>query len=365
MSCIFTNDNNVEIKLLENVNFYYNKFSVRNNHEVIFRKIHSNLINKNIIKNNIIDLGAWIGDNSIPWAKQITGTVYAIDPSPNNIAFINEMSKLNNINNIKTFEKAISDKTEDLYTNDDINHCSFNNTKGKTKTNSCSLDYLYNMKLIDNIGYIHLDVEGFEKKIIMGSSLIIETFHPIITFEQHIELDDYIFLSNYLSKKNYDVYLINEVLPGCRFDCRNFIAFPEELDINIKDIHDYLNEKILLLISQSPKQQLSKHLPNQQYIYSATIYGYYFKDREYHDVHSIKHNIEPNLYLFAVNDDKYTKIIAINDKEEWMDARHILGEVNKEDPETIINAYDSAYKYTHTKYEYNIKNIRKINYQQT
>ena len=46
---------------------------------------NNNVIDKN---KNIIDLGAWIGDNSIPWAKNIDGIVYAIDPSKENCKYI-------------------------------------------------------------------------------------------------------------------------------------------------------------------------------------------------------------------------------------------------------------------------------------
>ena len=277
MYCIFTNDNNVEIELLKNHSFS-DMFSRRNNHEVIFRRIHSYLIKKNIIRKNIIDLGAWIGDNSIPWAKQIEGIIYAIDPSPENISFINEMCELNNIKNIITFQKAISDKNEVLYTNDNLNHCSFNNINGNTVANAYSLDNLYNTKLIDNIGYIHLDVEGLEEKVIKGSSLIIDTFRPIITFEQHLTIDNYKYLSSYLSNKNYIVYLINEILSGCNFDCRNLIAFPKEFNIDIEDIHNHLNQKILLLISEQQKQDST---------FSATIYGDCFVPKQYHNIMSI------------------------------------------------------------------------------
>ena len=66
-TCIFTNDDNVEITLLNHP--FSEKFSNRNKHEILFRQINTYLIKNNIILNNIIDLGAWIGDNSIPWAK--------------------------------------------------------------------------------------------------------------------------------------------------------------------------------------------------------------------------------------------------------------------------------------------------------
>ena len=65
MSCIFTNDNNVSISLIDDP--YSEEFPRRDNHEVLFRRINTLLIKNGIIKNNIVDSGAWIGDNSIPW----------------------------------------------------------------------------------------------------------------------------------------------------------------------------------------------------------------------------------------------------------------------------------------------------------
>lgn len=61
---IFTNDDHVRILLLNHC--FSETFKKRDNHEVLFRRINTFLIKNKIIKNNIIDLGAWIGDNSIP-----------------------------------------------------------------------------------------------------------------------------------------------------------------------------------------------------------------------------------------------------------------------------------------------------------
>ena len=49
-----------------------------------------------------------------------------------------------------------------------------------------------------------------------------------------------------LKNKGYKVFLINEILPGCREDCRNSIAFPEEIysDDLIKNIEDDFYSKI-------------------------------------------------------------------------------------------------------------------------
>lgn len=252
MFCVYTNDNNITINLIDHL--FSKDLARRDKHEVMFRRINTYLINNNIIQKNknIIDLGAWVGDNSIPWAKNINGYVYAIDPSPENIRFITNTCEFNNILNVKCIQYAISDKNEILSTNDNINHCSFvygnelNN--GNYKQEAVSLDYLYKEKHIDNIGYIHLDVEGMEYRILKGSSNIIDKYNPVITFEQHLEIDDYDIILTYLNQKKYKVFLIDEILEGCRHDCRNSIAFHESIfsETLIKQINDHIGREILL-----------------------------------------------------------------------------------------------------------------------
>ena len=104
-------------------------------------------------------------------------------------------------------------------------------------------------KEIKNIGYIHLDVEGMDYKVLVGASNIIDKDRPIITFEQHLEIDDYSLILNFLNKKKYTVFLIDEILPGCRPDCRNSIAFPNEIysENLINNINHYIGKKILIL----------------------------------------------------------------------------------------------------------------------
>jgi FkbM family methyltransferase len=252
--CIFTNDNNVSINLINN-NKKSKDFAKRDKHEIIFRKINTFLINNKIINNNIIDLGAWIGDNSIPWAKNIKNIVYAIDPSTDNINFINEMCYINDVSNVKTLNYAISDKNEILMTKDNLNHCSFvyknkkNINNEKKYINAVSLDYLLQEKIINNIGYIHLDVEGMEFKVLKGSIYIIKKYNPIITFEQHLKIDNYNNILSFLNDLEYEVYLIDEILPGCRKDCRNSIAFPKNLidETFIQKINHHIGFKVLIL----------------------------------------------------------------------------------------------------------------------
>ena len=228
---IYFSNENINLLVSEK---YYDMFSNRVNAEKKFRKIVKLLIDNNIIdKNkNMIDLGAWIGDNSLIWSQMINGIVYAIDPSSNNINIINTLKKLNNINNIKTIQKPISDKLEKVSIDKgDINHGSFKSSEDGIRTET--LDNLYKNKVIDNIGFIHLDVEGFEYKVVKGSQNIISTFRPIIVTESHKNDID---VGPYISKHNYEKYTINEIC-GASASCRNTVWIPNEIDIsNIKNL---------------------------------------------------------------------------------------------------------------------------------
>jgi FkbM family methyltransferase len=250
MEACFTNDNNVVLRLPAHPKSRL--FARRDGHEVLFRRIHTHLIQKGILDRNFVDLGAWIGDNALPWSKNIPGQVYAIDPSPNNLQFIQQVRDLNNIQNVKPLQYAVSDCEECVSTNDSIDHCSFvyNNpgVSGKTKLQTTTLDALFQKGEIEAVGYIHLDVEGMEYKIVLGAQQLIAACRPIISFEQHLELDDYSVISEKLKSLGYKVFLIDEVLPGCRPDCRNSFAFPQERFQSqwIEDIHAYLGKKVLI-----------------------------------------------------------------------------------------------------------------------
>jgi FkbM family methyltransferase len=201
-------------------------FKDRGDCEKSLRVITKKLYDENFLdtSKNIIDLGAWIGDNSIPWAKMIKGKVFAIDPSSENGKYINRLCNINNIHNIKLITKCISDKKETVYSNDNLIHAQFNTTSGQNSINTTTLDSLIKEKVIDNIEYIHLDVESFEYKVLIGSSDLINEYLPAITWEHHLGESDTKLIIEFLKQKGYCTFLINERFPHCRPDCRNFIS---------------------------------------------------------------------------------------------------------------------------------------------
>jgi FkbM family methyltransferase len=231
----------VNISLLDNIKEYkpiYQHFLDRSNAEIMFRKLIYNIM-PYFKDKNIIDLGAYIGDNSIPWAMNSTGIIYAIDPSKENTVFIDKMAKHNRLGNVITITKAISDKCEIIYYNEvDPTHISCNTDNGKNSFEAVSLDSLN----LENIGFIHLDVEGFEYKVLNGSINIITKYNPIIAWENHIEREDYMKVVNFLSYHKYTTYMINEQFPHCFPDCRNFISFPENCNISVNELNNKFKE---------------------------------------------------------------------------------------------------------------------------
>jgi len=244
---IFINDNNVVIKVDKSLQFaelYIGRVSI----EPLFRKIINYMIQNNIINKdkNIIDLGAWIGDNTIPWAKNINGIVYGIDPSPNNCTFMKELIALNNITNVNVIQEVISDSKEELSLNfgnhwPDINHARFTtNDKNSEKYKSTTLDLLYNNNTIHNIGFIHLDVEGMEYKIILGSKTLIEKERPIVSYETHSTDNNIEDIKQYFINNNYTIFQIEEKCGDT--SCRNSVAIPNSIvnNINLNDMYSNL-----------------------------------------------------------------------------------------------------------------------------
>ena len=193
-------------------------FAKRVNAEQKFRIITRLMIENNIIdrNKNMIDLGAWIGDNSLIWSQMIDGQVYAIDPSEHNIDIIETLKTLNTIDNIITIQKPISNKKEFVTIKEgDINHASFEVSNNGIQTET--LDNLYANDIINNIGFMHLDVEGFEYKVVEGSQNIISIFKPIIVTESHKGDKD---VEPLISKHGYNKYVIDEICGGNK-TCRN------------------------------------------------------------------------------------------------------------------------------------------------
>ena len=101
---------------------------------------------------SIIDIGCWIGDNALIWAKILKqkGSIFAIDPSEDNINFAKMLGKINKINNIKWIIDVCSNKIgEFLSFSGSLNHATFQvNRKIKSSFKSNTLDNIVGKTII-------------------------------------------------------------------------------------------------------------------------------------------------------------------------------------------------------------------------
>ena len=224
-----------EVLLSYGINIKRNLYMMGRPHvEVLLRNIIYKLYKDEYINKNfsIVDIGSWIGDNGLVWAQNLTGDakVFCIEPSRNNLTYSKKCAQLNNINNIEWYEKVCSDRVGEKLIIDSKTKNSSDNHKYKSENSekglsSTTLDEIINEKKNTNIGLIHIDVEGFELKVIKGAKKIIERDKPVLTFEQHISNEDTNQVFEYLKNFGYRIFMINEVIPGNELDCRNFLAF--------------------------------------------------------------------------------------------------------------------------------------------
>ena len=151
----------------------------------------------NLIKNKeftFIDCGCNYGAYTIPIAKNNPKiNIYSFDASKNVLKRLEENIKLNNIENVQTFNYGIAEKKGYEFFDDNLinykNSGSFRftnqNTNNSDKVKIYSLDELVEDKIIKlsrNL-IIKIDIEGFEFRALKGMKEIIKNHNVFIFFE--------------------------------------------------------------------------------------------------------------------------------------------------------------------------------------
>ncbi len=216
-------------------------FIARPYSEPAMRLLARTLIEENLSqsKADIVDIGAWISDNALVWGRMVEplgGRVVAIDPSPENVEFGRKLCALNHVRNVDYHVAVCTDTIgTDLWPTGSLDHTEFTQSANPRQRplKSMTIDGLIDEQRIRSVGLLHVDVEGLEAKVIAGASTLIANSRPLIIFEQHLETDDVAALCSTLESWNYSVQMVNESLPGCLPDCRNFLAIPAESFLNV------------------------------------------------------------------------------------------------------------------------------------
>ena len=135
----------------------------------------------------IVDIGANIGIFSILAAKKAkNGKVFAFEPINKNFKRLNENIKLNNLKNIISFKKAVSNKNKkiELFISNDNEggHSIYANlTKSKNKqiVNALSLKNIFKENNLKNIDFLKIDCEGGEYDILLNSKKELKKINKI------------------------------------------------------------------------------------------------------------------------------------------------------------------------------------------
>ena len=163
-------------------------------------KVKLDIVNRaiNFPKNYcIIDCGAHIGDGVIPIAHALKYfrrndiIIYAIDPSKYKCEFIKKIAAINKLDNIRVLNYGLA-KENKFYSSYRCENSSGNMIWKNIKTLKYSekeffvkLDYLTENNFIkENIGAIHLDVEGMEDDVLIGGIETLNKFKPYLSLEK-------------------------------------------------------------------------------------------------------------------------------------------------------------------------------------
>jgi len=155
--------------------------------ERLLRRIIAKLYRAGVLDptKNIINTGSFIGDNALPWGmmlQQLTenpGKVYAVDPSARFLDYMANIANENSIGNICT-HLAIYSSEEKTFLTSSTEHMQVDsNMKKGMEVKAVTLD----SENIENLGLLHIDVEGHESELLEGAIGIIATSRPVIVTE--------------------------------------------------------------------------------------------------------------------------------------------------------------------------------------
>jgi FkbM family methyltransferase len=133
------------------------------------------------LNKSALDIGAHVGVHTVTLSKYFK-KVYAFEPNPN--IFNNLQLNTNKLKNVTLFNKAVGDikKSKKLIVKE-INTHSYIEHFDETKVvEQINIDDLH---IKDTIGFIKIDIEGYEIPAFVGMYNLIQRDNPIIVYEDH------------------------------------------------------------------------------------------------------------------------------------------------------------------------------------
>jgi FkbM family methyltransferase len=136
----------------------------------------------------VYDVGAHVGFYTLLSSVLVgpKGKVFAYEPLPRNVRYLNEHIRLNKCRNITVYEVAVSDKSgHEFFEYKTSNFQGMLCENGHFQVRTVCLDRLVLDGIIPPPGYVKIDVEGAENKVLQGAAATLSRYHPVIFLSTH------------------------------------------------------------------------------------------------------------------------------------------------------------------------------------
>ncbi len=130
-----------------------------------------------IEKTVVVDVGAMIGDHTIVYAEWCRH-VHAFEPSKKSFECLQH--NMRDLRNVACYNVGLSDSKHNATVNENENQGAAFIDESSSGTTVCeTLDSFS----FDDVGFIKIDVEGFESRVLFGAIETIETTSPVMLIE--------------------------------------------------------------------------------------------------------------------------------------------------------------------------------------
>lgn len=224
---------------------------------------------------NIIDVGANFGYHTLLFSREARGIVFGFEPQIQNYELLKINSQRNQIENVYTSNLACGDVECEVrlpIIEDSVNPVNMGDftpdtgfTQNFSATKSIPLDKIQFPFLpgLDKIDLIKIDVQGWEKRVLMGAENLLKTHKPVLIVEfEHFQLrktnttcEE---LFTYIRSLGYHIFYLEYEYPSDHVCVHNdnllefrtgfqdrIMSHKQYNDIN-QNIYHWVNERIVM-----------------------------------------------------------------------------------------------------------------------
>ena len=127
------------------------------------------------------------------------------------------------------------------------------------------------------------------------------------------------------------------MLPGCRYCCRNFVAFHRDLNVNINDINIKIGKGVLLSVMNHNtvlyKSLASGNILKKDRFYTTTVAK---------NVRALQIASTNGLCIYCTVFEGYTIMVVVDRNRRVVANKRMLGTININCSETILNCFECS-----------------------